>query len=62
MSLYRQYRPQNFSELVGQEDLVQTLKTQLAAGKFLSAFNTSSVKAWPLEVDRLVLLVRSIFR
>ncbi len=38
MSLYRQYRPQNFSDLVGQIDLAQTLKTQLSAGKFSHAY------------------------
>lgn len=38
MSLYRQYRPQNFSELLGQEEVTETLRAQLSSGKFAQAY------------------------
>lgn len=38
MSLYRKYRPQNFSDLVGQTELAQILKTQIESGKFSHAY------------------------
>lgn len=38
MSLYRTYRPQNFSDLIGQPDSVQILRDQLKSGKFSHAY------------------------
>src|ERR1700704_5315631 len=38
MSFYQLYRPQNFSDLIGQKDLAETLKDQLINGKFSHAY------------------------
>lgn len=38
MSLYRAWRPRSFSELVGQDAVVQTLTSALAAGKLAHAY------------------------
>ncbi|HET7713801.1 MAG TPA: DNA polymerase III subunit gamma/tau, partial [Patescibacteria group bacterium] len=38
MSLYRKYRPQKFSDLVGQKDLAETLSTQIKSGKSSHAY------------------------
>jgi DNA polymerase III subunit gamma/tau len=38
MSLYRSWRPKGFSELVGQDAVVQTLTSALAAGKLAHAY------------------------
>ena len=32
-ALYRKYRPQTFSDVVGQEHITETLKNELSAGK-----------------------------
>lgn len=37
-ALYRKYRPQTFSEVVGQEHITETLKNELAAGKTVHAY------------------------
>lgn len=37
-ALYRKYRPQIFSEVVGQEHITETLKNELAAGKTVHAY------------------------
>lgn len=38
MSFYTKYRPQDFSDLVGQEDLAETLRSQIKAGRFSHAY------------------------
>lgn len=38
MSFYQDYRPQNFSDLIGQEDVAETLRSQFASGKFSHAY------------------------
>jgi DNA polymerase-3 subunit gamma/tau len=38
MSLYRTYRPQNFTDLLGQEEISATLKSQLASKKWTHAY------------------------
>lgn len=38
MSLYRKYRPQKFSDLVGQTDLAAALSNQIETGKFSHAY------------------------
>src|ERR1700704_1120845 len=38
MSFYQIYRPQNFSDLIGQKELAETLLTQLSSGKFSHAY------------------------
>ena len=37
-ALYRKYRPQTFDDLVGQEAVTTTLKTQLITGKLSYAY------------------------
>lgn len=37
-ALYRKYRPQTFSDVVGQEHISQTLKNELASGKISHAY------------------------
>ncbi len=37
-ALYRKYRPQTFSEVVGQEHITETLKNELSAGKTVHAY------------------------
>lgn len=37
-ALYRKYRPQTFSEVVGQEHITETLKNELASGKTVHAY------------------------
>lgn len=37
-ALYRKYRPQTFSEVVGQDHIVETLKGELSAGKISHAY------------------------
>lgn len=37
-ALYRKYRPQTFSDVVGQEHITQTLKNELANGKTVHAY------------------------
>ena len=37
-ALYRKYRPQTFDDLVGQQAVTQTLKTQVASGKLSHAY------------------------
>ena len=37
-ALYRQYRPQTFSDVVGQEHITETLKNELAEGKTVHAY------------------------
>lgn len=44
MVLYRKYRPQKFSELIGQEKIAQTLLGQLEAGKVGHAYLFSGPK------------------
>jgi DNA polymerase III subunit gamma/tau len=38
VSIYRKWRPQNFSEIVGQEDIVKTLKNALKTGRLSHAY------------------------
>jgi len=38
MTLYRKYRPQKFSDMEGQEAIIQTLKNELAFGKIAHAY------------------------
>ncbi|HEY5501195.1 MAG TPA: DNA polymerase III subunit gamma/tau, partial [Candidatus Humimicrobiaceae bacterium] len=38
ISIYRKWRPQNFSEIVGQEDIVKTLKNALKTGRLSHAY------------------------
>lgn len=38
MSFYTKYRPQKFSDLVGQTDLAETLRSQIKTGKFAHAY------------------------
>src|SRR3989344_4662299 len=38
IALYRKYRPQNFSEMVGQEHIVKTLVNSLASGSISHAY------------------------
>ena len=42
--LYRKYRPQNFSEIVGQEAITQTLQEALASGRIAHAYLFSGPK------------------
>ena len=37
-ALYRKYRPQTFSDVVGQEHITETLKNELANGKMVHAY------------------------
>ena len=37
-ALYRKYRPQTFDDMVGQQAVTQTLKTQLISGKLSHAY------------------------
>ena len=37
-ALYRRYRSQTFSELIGQEHIVQTLRNALAEGRVAHAY------------------------
>ena len=37
-ALYRKYRPQTFSDVVGQEHITKTLKNELAEGKTVHAY------------------------
>ena len=37
-ALYRKYRPQNFSDVVGQEHITKTLASQLSSGKIFHAY------------------------
>ena len=37
-ALYRKYRPQTFSDVVGQEHITETLKNELSAGKTVHAY------------------------
>ena len=37
-ALYRKYRPQTFSDVVGQEHITETLKNELASGKIVHAY------------------------
>lgn len=37
-ALYRKYRPDTFSDVVGQEHITETLKNELAAGKIVHAY------------------------
>lgn len=37
-ALYRKYRPQTFSDVVGQEHITETLKNELSAGKVTHAY------------------------
>ena len=37
-SLYRKFRPLNFSEMVGQEHITKTLKNQIIAGRVGHAY------------------------
>ena len=37
-ALYRKYRPQNFDDVVGQQAVTQTLKTQLMGGHMSHAY------------------------
>ncbi len=37
-ALYRKYRPQTFSEVVGQEHITETLKNELSSGKIVHAY------------------------
>ncbi len=37
-ALYRKYRPQTFSDVVGQEHITETLKNELASGKTVHAY------------------------
>ena len=37
-ALYRKYRPQTFDDVVGQQAVTQTLKTQLSTGKLSHAY------------------------
>ena len=36
-ALYRKYRPQTFSDVIGQEHITETLKNELSAGKTVPA-------------------------
>ena len=38
MSLYRKYRPQKFSEIIGQEHVVKTLQGALGSGRVGHAY------------------------
>ena len=37
-ALYRKYRPQTFSDVIGQEHITETLKNELSAGKTVHAY------------------------
>ena len=37
-ALYRKYRPQTFDDVVGQQAVTQTLKTQLSSGRLSHAY------------------------
>ena len=37
-ALYRQWRPVNFSQMVGQENIVKTLRNQVATGRIAHAY------------------------
>ncbi len=37
-ALYRKFRPKNFSEIVGQDHIVQTLKNQIKSGRVGHAY------------------------
>ncbi len=37
-ALYRKFRPQNFSEVVGQDHIIQTLKNQIKSGRIGHAY------------------------
>ena len=63
-ALYRKYRPTTFSEVYGQDHIVQTLKSELAAGKISHAYlftgtrgtgKTSCAKILAKAVNCLVL-------
>ena len=38
MALYRKFRPQNFSEVKGQDHIVTTLKNEISAGRIGHAY------------------------
>ena len=44
--LARTYRPQRFSELIGQEALVRTLSNALHSGRVAHAFLLTGIAAW----------------
>jgi len=37
-ALYRKFRPKNFSEVVGQDHIIQTLKNQIKSGRIGHAY------------------------
>ena len=37
-ALYRQWRPVNFAQMVGQEHIVKTLRNQVASGRIAHAY------------------------
>ena len=37
-ALYRKYRPQTFSDVIGQEHITETLKNELASNKLVHAY------------------------
>ena len=37
-ALYRQWRPVNFAQMVGQENIVKTLRNQVASGRIAHAY------------------------
>ena len=37
-ALYRKFRPKNFSEIVGQDHIIQTLKNQVKSGRVGHAY------------------------
>lgn len=44
MALYRKYRPQNFSDMVGQEHITKILKNQITTGKISHAYIFSGTR------------------
>ena len=44
-ALYRKYRPQTFSDVVGQEHITETLKNELSAGKVTSCVSVYGQRA-----------------
>ena len=43
LALYRKYRPQNFSEVIGQKHVIQTLKNAVMEEKISHAYISSSI-------------------
>ena len=46
-ALYRKYRPQTFSDVVGQQGVTDTLRSQLETGRLSHACGSSTSATFP---------------